>query len=213
VVVEALGGLVLGVAAAMATIRIMATFDEFAVEVGMTIALTMAVYAVANALHLSGAIAVVGAGMMFGGDKAKQAIAGETELYLKAFWSLVDEILNALLFLLLGIEMLIVPFTPGQFWLIAAVIALVVVARFAVVLPWGAYFRRMHAERGATTILAWGGLHGALSLALALSLPKGPERALILCITYAVVAFSITVQGLTFTPLTRRLERRAALPQ
>lgn len=209
VVIEALGGLILGVAAAMATIRVLATFDEFAVEVSMTIALTMAVYAVANALHLSGAIAVVGAGMMFGGDKAKRAIAGETETYLKAFWTLVDEILNALLFLLLGIEMLIVPFAPGQFWLIAAVIALVVFARFAVVLPWAAYFKRMHAERGATIIMGWGGLHGALSLALALSLPKGPERALILSITYAVVAFSITVQGLTFTPLTRWLERRA----
>jgi CPA1 family monovalent cation:H+ antiporter len=207
VLVEALGGLVFGVAAAMLTIRAMATMDEFAVEVSMTIALTMVVYAAANALHLSGAIAVVGAGMMFGGERAKIAMAGETEPYLRAFWTLVDEILNALLFLLLGIEMLIVPFVFAQVWLILAVIVLVVVARFAVVLPWGAYFRLRFAERGATAILGWGGLHGALSLALALSLPPGPPRAVILAVTYAVVAFSITVQGLTFTPLTKFLQR------
>jgi CPA1 family monovalent cation:H+ antiporter len=206
---EALGGLALGIVAALATIRAMATLDEFAVEVGMTIALTMAVYGGAQALHLSGAIAVVGAGMMFGGERARQATAGETEPYLRAFWTLVDEILNGLLFLLLGVEMLIIPFYSGQIWLILAVVALVVVARFAVVLPWGTYFRLRLAEHGATAILGWGGLHGALSLALALSLPQGPERSLILAITYAVVAFSITVQGLTFTPLTRFLERQA----
>ena len=209
VAIRPCGGLVFGVAAAMLTIRAMGTMDEFAVEVSMTIALAMAVYAAAQALHLSGAIAVVGAGMMFGGERAKRAMAGETEAYVKSFWTLIDEILNALLFLLLGVEMLIVPFYAGQVGLIAAVVLLVVIARFAVVLPWGAYFRMRHAEQGATLILGWGGLHGALSLALALSLPQGPERALILSVTYAVVAFSITVQGLTFTPLTRLLQRTA----
>ncbi|HWD25652.1 MAG TPA: cation:proton antiporter [Rhizomicrobium sp.] len=207
VVVEALGGLALGVVAALGTIRLMQAIDEFAVEVGMTIALAMLVYAAAQWLHLSGAIAVVGAGMMFGGERGKHAIAGQTEVHMKSFWSLVDEILNALLFLLLGVEMLIVPFAPAQLWLILSVVVLVVAARFAVVLPWGAYFRLRLAERGATLILGWGGLHGALSLALALSLGAGPERTLILALTYAVVAFSITVQGLTFTPLTRWLQR------
>ncbi len=207
VAVQAIGGLVFGVVAAMLTIRAMGTMDEFAVEVSMTIALAMAVYAAALALHLSGAIAVVGAGMMFGGERAKRAMAGETERYVKSFWTLIDEILNALLFLLLGVEMLIVPFYPGQIGLILAVVLLVVIARFAVVLPWGAYFRMRYAEQGATAILGWGGLHGALSLALALSLPQGPQRSLILAVTYVVVAFSITVQGLTFAPLTRLLQR------
>lgn len=207
IAVQALGGLLFGVVAAMLTIRAMGTMDEFAVEVSMTIALAMAVYGAALALHLSGAIAVVGAGMMFGGERAKRAMRGETEIYLKSFWTLVDEILNALLFLLLGVEMLVIPFYPGQAGLIVAVVLLVVIARFAVVLPWGAYFRMRHAEQGATTILGWGGLHGALSLALALSLPQGPQRALILAVTYAVVAFSIAAQGLTFAPLTRFLQR------
>jgi CPA1 family monovalent cation:H+ antiporter len=209
VVFQALGGLAFGVIAAMLTIWAMDTMDEFAVEVSMTIALTMAVYAAAIALHLSGAIAVVGAGMMFGSKRAKRAMVGETERYLRSFWTLVDEILNALLFLMLGIEMLIVPFYPGQIGLIVGVVMLVLVARFAVVLPWGAYFRMRHAERGATILLAWGGLHGALSLALALTLPDGHVRSTILAMTYAVVAFSITVQGLTFIPITRLIQRAA----
>ena len=207
VVVQALGGLVFGMAASFLVIRLMGTLDDFAVEVSMSIALAMASYAAAQALHLSGAIAVVGAGMLFGGARAKEAMRGETEAYLMGFWTLVDEILNALLFLLLGVEMIAVPFYAHQLGLLLAAIPLVLVARFAVVLPWGAYYRFRQSEKRPTLILGWGGLHGALSLALALTLPQGPERALILSITYAVVAFSITVQGLTFTPLVKWIQR------
>jgi CPA1 family monovalent cation:H+ antiporter len=89
--------------------------------------------------------------------------------------------------------------------LLAAAVPLVILSRFIVVAPWGVY-QKAKGEKGATAILGWGGLHGALSLALALSLPEGPERALLLAVTYVVVAFSITVQGLTFSPLTRRLQ-------
>jgi len=208
VVVEALGGLVFGMAASFLVIRLMGTLDDFAVEVSMSIALAMASYAAAQALHLSGAIAVVGAGMLFGGARAKEAMRGETEAYLMGFWTLVDEILNALLFLLLGVEMIAVPFYAHQTGLLLAAIPLVLIARFAVVLPWGAYYRFRQSEKRPTLILGWGGLHGALSLALALTLPQGPERALILSITYAVVAFSITAQGLTFTPLVKWIQRR-----
>jgi monovalent cation:H+ antiporter, CPA1 family len=205
VVVEALGGLLFGMALSWLVIRLMGTLDDFAIEVSLTIALAMGSYAAAQALHLSGAIAVVGAGMLFGGPRARKAMEGETERYLTAFWTLVDEILNALLFLLLGIEMIAVTFQPHQFGLLAAAVPIVLIARFAVVAPWGAWYRLRRAERGPTLILGWGGLHGALSLALALSLPEGPERLLLLSATYAVVAFSIAVQGLTFTPLVRRI--------
>ena len=88
--------------------------------------------------------------------------------------------------------------------LLLAAIPLVLIARFVVVIPWGLY-HRFRGERGATTILGWGGLHGALSLALALSLPEGPERTLLLAVTYAVVAFSISVQGLSFGPVVKRI--------
>ena len=207
VVVQALGGLVFGMAASWLVIRLIGTLDDFAVEVSMSIALAMGTYAAAQALHLSGAIAVVGAGMLFGGARAKEAMGSQTEAYLMGFWTLVDEILNALLFLLLGVEMIAVPFYAHQFGLLIAAIPLVLIARFAVVLPWGAYYRYRHGEKRPTLILGWGGLHGALSLALALTIPAGPERALILSITYAAVAFSITVQGLTFTPIVRWIQR------
>ena len=207
VIIEALGGLAFGMAASWLVIRLMGTLDDFAVEVSMSIALAMGVYAAAQALHLSGAIAAVGAGMLFGGKRAKEAMIGETEPYLMRFWTLVDEILNALLFLLLGVEMIVVPFYVHQFGLLLAAIPLVLLTRFAVVLPWGSYYRFRHNEKRPTLILGWGGLHGALSLALALTIPAGPERALILSITYAVVAFSLTAQGLTFTPLVKWIQR------
>ena len=205
IVLQALGGLVFGTVLSALVIRAMGTLDDFMVEVSMTIALAMVSYAGAQALGLSGAIAVVGAGMLFGGERAKRAMAGETETYLKAFWTLVDEILNALLFLLLGVEMLAVPFVSKDIGLLAAAVPLVILSRLIVVAPWG-FYQKAKGEKGATAILGWGGLHGALSLALALSLPEGPERALLLAVTYVVVAFSITVQGLTFSPLTRRLQ-------
>ena len=208
IAIQALGGLAFGMAASWLAIRLMGMLDDFAVEVSLTIALAMGTYAAAQALHLSGAIAVVGAGILFGGARAQKAIEGETEAYLTAFWTLVDEILNALLFLLLGVEMIAVPFYTHQLGLLLAAIPLVLLVRFAVVLPWASYFRRREGERGAVLLLSWGGLHGALSLALALALPPGPQRALILSITYAVVAFSITVQGLTFTPLAKWIERQ-----
>ena len=207
VVVQALGGLFFGMAASWLVIRLMGTLDDFAVEVAMSIALAMGTFAAAQAMHLSGAIAVVGAGMLFGGARAKEAMQGQTEAYLMGFWSLVDEILNALLFLLLGVEMIAVPFYAHQTGLLLAAIPLVLISRFAVVMPWGSYYRFRHGEKRPTLILGWGGLHGALSLALALTIPAGPERALILSITYAVVAFSITVHGLTFTPLVKWIER------
>ncbi|HEY5339091.1 MAG TPA: sodium:proton antiporter [Rhizomicrobium sp.] len=205
VAIEGVGGLALGMIASAGVIRLMRTPDDFAVETSMSIALAMSVYAGAQALHLSGPIAVVGAGMLFGGQRAKNAMSGETEAYLKGFWTLVDEILNALLFLLLGVEMLVVPFYAHESGLLFAAIPLVLIARFIVITPWGAYYRLRHGERGGTVILGWGGLHGAISLALALSLPEGPESRLLLAVTYAVVAFSIAVQGLTFGPVVKRL--------
>ena len=207
VFVEALGGLALGMSASWLVIQFMGTMDEFVTEVSLSIALAMGVYAGAQAVHLSGAIAVVGAGMLFGSKRDREAIMGQTEPYVEGFWTLVDEIMNALLFLLLGVEMLVVPFLIGQIGLLLAAIPLVLAARFAVVLPWGFYFHRWQAESGATTILAWGGLHGALSLALALALPPTPERTIILSVTYAVVAFSIIVQGLTFGRVAMRLQQ------
>lgn len=213
VFVEALGGFALGIGMSWLVLRLMETIDDFAVETSMSIALAMGTYALAQSFHLSGAIAVVGAGMLFGGPGAKKALEGETRDYLMSFWTLVDEILNALLFLLLGVELIAVPFQSHQLSLLLVAIPLVLVARFLVVQPWAAIYRHKEGENGSALILGWGGLHGALSLALALTLPVGPERALILSVTYVVVAFSIVIQGLTLTPLAKFVQARAATPR
>ncbi|MBL6852958.1 MAG: sodium:proton antiporter [Alphaproteobacteria bacterium] len=203
VLVEAVGGLALGVGLSWLVLRVLETIDDFAVETSMSIALAMGTYSLAQSLHLSGPIAVVGAGMVFGGPSGKRAFEGQSRTYLMSFWVLVDEILNALLFLLLGVEMVVVPFQAHELGLLLVTIPLVLAARFAVVQPWAIVYRFRQGETGPALILGWGGLHGALSLALALTLPTGAERSLILSLTYAVVAFSIIVQGLTLTPLAR----------
>jgi CPA1 family monovalent cation:H+ antiporter len=183
--------------------------QDHVVEVSLSLALAAGAYAGAEALHLSGAIAVVGAGLLIG-DIRRDAVATSDFDYLQTFWSLVDELLNAILFFLLGLQLLVIPFEARLIGLWSAAILLVLAARVAVVTPWGFYFNMRQGERNAGLIMTWGGLHGALSLALALSVPPGPERALILSITFVVATFSVLVQGLTFTPLAAWLARRSA---
>lgn len=205
VAIEAVGGLLMGWLAAWVVVRAMRAIDDYAVEVVLSLGLAIGLYAVAGNLHLSGPIAVVAAGLVIGNSGIKTAMSDTTQRYVRGFWTLIDEILNALLFLLLGLELLVVPFDLrlAGVWLL--VTALVLIVRLVVVLPWGAYFQFRRQERGASALLAWGGLHGALSLALALSLPQSPARELILSTTFAVVIFSVLVQGVSFGPLARRL--------
>ena len=205
VLIEALGGLGLGLIGGWCVVRAMRQVRDNVVLVSLSLALAAGVYALADLMHLSGPIAVVGAGLLVG-DIRRDAGAAAA---LHDFWELVDELLNALLFFLLGLQLIVLPFGPKTFGLWVGAVALVLIARFAVVLPWGYYFRTRHEEPGASLILAWGGLHGALSLALALSVPEGPARTTILSITFVVATFSVLVQGLTFTPLTAWLARRA----
>ena len=207
VAIKAGGGLALGLVAGYLAIRAMRLIDDHAVEVGISLALATGVYAGAETLHLSGPIAVVAAGLLMGDLGDSPTMSEATQRYLRGFWVVIDEILNAALFLLLGLELLVLPFdlrTAGL-WLVC--IPLVLLARLAVVMPWGAYFHLRHAERGPSMILTWGGLHGGLSLALALSIPHSAEKPLILAMTYAVVVFSVGVQGLSFAPLVARLNR------
>lgn len=210
VVIQAGGGLALGALSAWAVIRAMRMIDDYVVEVSLTVALAMGVYAGGQALHLSGPIAVVGAGLLVGDGGARKSMSEATAAHLNSFWTLIDEMLNALLFFMLGLQLLVLPLVPRQAGLCAAAILLVLATRFAVVLPWGSWLNLRHEQHGANLALAWGGLHGALSLALALSVPAGPQRPLILAAAYAVAIFSVAVQGLTFGPLAAALQRRAA---
>lgn len=198
VVIEAAGGLLLGIVASWFTIRAVRGIDDYGVEVTISLALATGVYGIAQAIGVSGPIAVVAAGLLIGDGAAEDAMSDTTQRYVRAFWTLIDEILNGLLFLLLGLEILVIPFDPRLIGLWAAGLVLVFAARLAVVMPWGAYFQVRMAQRHAGLVLAWGGLHGALSLAMALSIPPGPSQSVILSTTFAVVIFSVVVQGLTF---------------
>jgi len=209
VAVQALGGLGLGLAAGWVAVRAMRAIDDYSVEVSITLALAAGSYAAAQALKVSAPIAVVAAGLVMGDRGIRTAMSDLTQRYVRGFWTLVDEILNALLFLLLGLQLLRLPIEPRWAAVWIAAIPLVLAARFVTVLPWGAVFHYRYGERLPSLTLTWGGLHGALSVALALSLPASPARNLILSTTYAVVVFSVVVQGLTFAPLVRRARQPA----
>ncbi len=205
VAVQSVGGLAVGVLAGMVAVRAIRAIDDYPIEVTITLALAMASYSVAQALGVSGPLAVVAAGLLVGDRGLRTAMSETSQRYVRGFWTLVDEILNALLFLLLGLELLVIPINPrlAGFWALA--IALVVGARCVVVFPWGLHFNLAQRRQGAGLLLSWGGLHGALSLALALSLPPGEPKSLILSTTFAVVVFSILVQGTSFGPMAKRL--------
>ena len=206
---EALGGALLGAVAGYITYRALATLDEYALEVMLTLALVTVTYSLAHALHVSGPIAVVIAGIFIGNHGVTHAMSERTRRYLLGFWELLDEILNSLLFLLIGLEVLVirVDIVSAEAALLA--IPIVLLARFiGVSVPLSLLSLKESFTKGAIPVLVWGGLRGGISVALALSLPEGPEKGPILAVTYAVVVFSIVVQGLTF----RRVVNRALGP-
>ncbi|MHB8286269.1 MAG: cation:proton antiporter domain-containing protein, partial [Caulobacteraceae bacterium] len=204
---EAGGGLVLGLVSARALVFAFRGLHDHVLAVTATLALAVGVYVVADLLHLSGPIAAASAGLIVGSDSVKARMSDRTRYHVEGFWETVDQVLNAVLFLLLGLQVFVLPFDPREIGLWAAAVGLAALARFLVVVPWGTFFHFRHAERGASLVLTWGGLRGAVSLALALSLPHGPYRDVLLAMTFVVVIFSVVVQGLTFAPLAGRLRR------
>lgn len=202
-VVEAFGGAILGFIAGWIGYRAMASIDDYAIEVLISLAIVMGTYAVASRIeilhhHLSGPIAVVIAGLMIGNKGAAFAMSEKTKASLFGFWEMVDEILNSVLFLLIGLELLVLGFTPQYFWISLIIIPLVLLARFTAVsipIKFLGLFKQF--TKGAIPVLTWGGVRGGISVALALSLPDSEYKPFILAATYVVVVFSIIVQGLT----------------
>ena len=205
-VLEAFGGAALGLIFGLVAFYLLYSLDEHNLEIMITLALVTGAYGTALHLHVSGPIAVVVAGILIGNQGARLAMSERTRTHLFQFWELTDEILNSVLFLLIGLEVLII--LPGldYFWLMLAAIPIVLAARaVAVSVPIGLLAVRERFTTGAIRILTWGGLRGGISVALALSLPPSEFKAPILAATYAVVVFSIIVQGLTMKPLVARL--------
>jgi len=211
-VLETVGGAFLGFAAGYLVYRLMRSVDSYEVEILLSLALVAGGYALARVLHVSGPIAMVVAGLLIGNHGRMFAMSDRTREHLDTFWLLVDEILNAVLFALIGLEVLVVPF--DWVWLAAGLLAVGIVlsARFiAVGLPLLVLRRMREFTPHAVKVLTWGGLRGGISVALALSLKstlgaQSPEAYEgLLLTTYVVVVFSIAVQGLTIAPVLRRL--------
>ena len=203
---EALGGILLGVGLGYAAYWALRTIDNYKVEVLITLALVMGGTALASAWHTSGPLAIVVAGLIVGDKGREKGMSDLTREYLDKFWEMLDEILNAVLFVLIGLEMLVLDISNAVLLVGAAAVVLTLLARFvSVALPLS--FLRRYTTFNAPTlrVLSWGGLRGGISVALALSLPPTMPRDLIVGITYVVVVFSIIVQGLTIGPLVRKL--------
>ena len=203
---EAVGGAVFGLVAGWVAFRLLRSVDNYHVEVLLTLALVAGGYALASALHLSGPIAIVVAGVLIGNHGRRLAMSERTRHNLDMFWELIDEILNSLLFLLIGLEVLLLAFTERLLLAGLAAVPLLLLARWASVALPVTLMRRWHKlGRGAVAVMTWGGLRGGISVALALSLPPGKERELVLAVTYVLVVFSILVQGPTMNRLIRRV--------
>jgi CPA1 family monovalent cation:H+ antiporter len=203
---EAGGGLVFGAVLGIATARLLRSVEQYQVEVLLTLAAVVGGYALANHLEVSGPLAMVVAGLVVGGDR-RAAAASDVNRHLDMFWELVDEMLNALLFVLVGMEVIVIRFPVGA-GLAAlagvAAVAITLAARWLTTgLPVRLFRRAFRLQPGAAGVLTWGGLRGGISIALALAIPAGPWRETIIALTYCVVAFSILVQGLTFGRLVR----------
>ena len=203
--VEVVGGIGLGLGAGYLTYRAMRSINEHNLEVLITLALVMGTYALASQLHLSGPLAVVVAGLFIGNHGKRFAMSETTRDHVDTFWSLVDEMLNSLLFLAIGFEVVAITRT-GQLMMAAALaVPIVLVARWVSVAgPITLLGLRREFTRGAIPVLTWGGLRGGISVALALALPPSPSKPLLLATTYGVVLFSIIIQGLTIERVVRR---------
>ncbi|AXI42402.1 sodium:proton antiporter [Sulfitobacter sp. SK011] len=205
---EAVGGAVLGLVLGWLTFRVMRRIDDYSLEVLLTLGLAFGGYELAVWLHVSAPIMAVCAGLLIGDVGTAKGMSEITRQYVEGFWKLIDEILNAVLFLLIGFEVFAVAFSGDVILTGIATIFIALLARLvAVVVPISLLRPFRTFSQGVTPIMTWGGLKGGISVALALSLPDSEWKPVILTCTYIVVVFSIIVQGLTVAPLANRVGR------
>jgi CPA1 family monovalent cation:H+ antiporter len=211
---EAVGGAVLGIVLGWLTFRVMRRIDDYSLEVLITLGLAFGGYELAVYLHVSAPIMAVCAGLLIGDVGTKYGMSDETRQYVDAFWRLIDEILNAVLFLLIGVEVFAIAF---EFEYLTAGVAAIAMALFgrlaAVAVPILILRPFREFSAGVIPIMTWGGLKGGISVALALSLPDSEWKPLILTATYMVVIFSIIVHGLTVTRVATRFSKTEGVTQ
>lgn len=205
---EAGGGIVFGMIIGYIAYLMLKSIDEYSTEILITLALVTGGYALAQGLHTSGPLAMVVAGLFIGNRGRLFAMSERTREHLFSFWEMIDEILNAILFVLIGLEILVIRFTPISFAAALIAIPIVLLARFISV---GGPISLLRLRRNflpyTVRIMIWGGLRGGISIALALSLPASEERNVILNLTYAVVVFAILMQGLTVGQIAKRIPK------
>jgi CPA1 family monovalent cation:H+ antiporter len=203
---EAGGGMLFGTALGYVGFLLLRSINNYAVEVMITLAIVMGGSLVAAYLHISTLLAMVMAGIITGNKSRSLGMSDETRDYVDKFWEMIDEVLNAILFLLIGLELLIIPFNYKLLLLGCITIGIVLLARFiSVVIPVFVLRYKRAFEKNAVLILTWGGLRGGISIALALALPGGNYKGIIVTVTYIIVLFSILAQGLTIGKVAKKL--------
>ena len=205
--VEAGGGLLFGFVLGLIMYYLIKSINSYQEEVLLTLAAVLGGYSLASYWSLSGPLAMVMMGLMLGNQGRTYAMSDQSRHYVDLFWELVDEILNAILFVLIGLEVVVIAYSGNLF--IAAILAIIIAlaARFIVVGMTTKTFRKqLDLPKGAWKVLTWGGLRGGISVALVLQLPLGTERDVLLALTYAIVIFSILVQGLTIGKVAKAIE-------
>lgn len=204
--VEAGGGIIFGLILGAILYYLLKSIDSYQEEVLLTLAGVLGGYALASHWHLSGPLAMVMMGLMVGNSGRELAMSDKTRHYIDLFWELIDEILNAILFVLIGLEVVVIAYSGNLFIAGALTIVIALLARFIVVgMTTKTLSRQLNLPKGAWKVLTWGGLRGGISVALVLQLPTGSERDILLALTYAVVVFSILVQGLSVGKVARSI--------
>ncbi len=204
--VEAGGGIVFGLVLGAILYYLIKSIDSYQEEVLLTLAGVIGGYALASHWHLSGPLAMVMMGLMVGNHGRERAMSNKTRHYIDLFWELIDEILNAILFVLIGLEVVMIAFSGNLFFAAVLTIITALLARFIVVgMTTKSLSYQLALPTGAWKVLTWGGLRGGISVALVLQLPSGAERDILLALTYAVVVFSILVQGLSVGKVVRTI--------
>ncbi|MEJ2879965.1 cation:proton antiporter [Pedobacter sp. GR22-6] len=203
---EAIGGFLLGTLLGLGSSNAMRKIDDYKVSVLITLSVVMGGYLIAHAMHISGPLTMVAAGIVIGNYGKRTAMSATTKDYLNKFWELIDEILNAILFLFIGFELLIIK-NITSYWQIGLIsIAIVLFARFiSIYIPVKLIPFKNKFSSGTIKVLVWGGLRGGVSIALVLSMDEGPYKPVLVAVTYFVVVFSIIVQGLTVGKVASRV--------